>query len=229
MQENDLIKRNVETVRGRIEAACRAAGRSPREVELCAVTKYVGAEQMRALLEAGVSLIGENRVQAAAKKIRDLGRRDFKFHMIGHLQSNKAADAAALFDAVQSVDSLKLARILNAEAGKQNRALEVYLQVNSSGESSKSGVAPGEFMDLAKRVLECEHLHLTGVMTIGPLTQNQAAVRDAFSRTKSLYEELRAISPEVVNLSMGMSGDLEIAIDLGATQVRVGSALYEGV
>jgi hypothetical protein len=229
MSEIDLIKRNVDSVRARIGRACESAGRAPDAVALCAVTKYVGVPQMRALLLAGIRLIGENRVQDAGKKIQELGRGDFKIHMIGHLQSNKAADAVELFDAVQSVDSVKLARRLDAEAAKRNRTLEIYLQVNSSAEESKSGMDPGGFLEQAAEIGKLDNLDITGVMTIGPLSGDEDAISRAFSLTRNLFEDLRAAAPGVCNLSMGMSGDLELAVAHGATLVRVGSALYQGL
>ena len=228
MANFDLIKKNVATVRARMARASEAAGRSPDSVQLCAVTKYVGAEEIRALRGAGVSLIGENRVQDAERKINELQGRDFTLHMIGHLQSNKADKAAALFDAVQSLDSLKLARRLDAEAAKRNKRLEVYLQVNSSGEETKSGFTPEAFMSAAEDILELKNLDVTGVMTIGPLTGDEKKIEEAFTLTRELYDKLAEAHAGVKHLSMGMTDDLEIAIGRGATQVRVGRALYHG-
>ena len=220
------IKTNVEAVKARIEKACTEAGRDPCEVVLCAVTKNRSVEEVRSLLEAGVRIIGENRVQEAMEKITGL-ERNFELHFIGHLQTNKAASAVSLFDAVQSVDSVRLARTLSGEAQKQNRVLSLYVQVNSSGEASKSGFEPESFIEETGRILELPGLTVRGVMTIGPLTDDETAVRRAFALTRGLFEKLRKSNPGIRALSMGMSDDLEIAVSEGATLVRVGRALFE--
>lgn len=226
MRDMTYIKTNVEAVMERIGKACREAGRDPGEVALCAVTKNRSEEETLSLLEAGVHIIGENRVREAQEKLSGL-ERSFALHLIGHLQTNKAAAAVSLFDVVQSVDSVRLARILSGEARDQNRVLSIYVQVNSSGEASKSGFAPESFIEETGRILELPGLTVDGVMTIGPFTDDDTAVRRAFALTRGLFEELRKSNQGIRTLSMGMTDDLEIAISEGATMVRVGRALFE--
>ena len=223
----DDIKRNVNAVHERMAAACREAGRSPEDVSLCAVTKTRTAEQIQALLDAGVRIIGENRVQEARDKF-DWEKRNFDFHFIGHLQTNKARQVVEMFDMVQSVDSVKLAKKISEEAVRLDRTIKILVQVNSSGEKTKSGFEPGELLDAAVNIMELPNLELRGVMTIGPFTNDEAAIRKSFVLTRSLFEELRKSNPAADILSMGMTDDLEIAISEGATLVRVGRALFQG-
>ncbi|MDR1648794.1 MAG: YggS family pyridoxal phosphate-dependent enzyme [Synergistaceae bacterium] len=216
------IKDRIALLREKIALSAARAGREPSEIKLLAVTKTRSAEEM---LEAApwVDALGENRVQEAALKKRAWPA-GVEWRMIGHLQSNKVRKALELFDTVDSVDSVSLAQALDRAA---TRSLQVLLEVNTSGEDSKTGVAPRQFSELVDGVLECPCLRLEGLMTIGPLTDDEARVRDAFAGLREMASQARLRSglPLPV-LSMGMSGDFEWAILEGSTMVRIGTALF---
>jgi PLP dependent protein len=220
------IKRNIDKVLERMAGACARSGRAPGDVSLCAVTKTHSVEEIQAVLDAGVKIIGESRVQEAASKMQ-LRERNFEFHMIGHLQTNKADLAVKMFDLVQSVDSLKLAEKLAREAEKAGRAMKVFVQVHSTDEETKSGLGPDEFLAEAEKIMKLGHIDVRGVMTIGPFTDDEAEIRKSFALTRALYDELRKSNSGIKELSMGMTDDFEIAIEEGATLVRVGRALFE--
>ena len=209
-----------EEVLARIERAAREAGRDPAEVTLTAVTKTHGADVVEPLLEAGHRDYGENRVQEAMAKWPALRERypGVTLRLIGPLQSNKSAEAVATFDVIETVDREKIARTLAAEMAKQSRRLPVYVQVNTGEEPQKAGVAPGEAVAFAGRCREEHGLDVVGLMCIPPA---DAVPAPHFALLRGLAEE--AGLPE---LSMGMSGDYEAAASLGATSVRVGSALF---
>jgi len=195
-------------------------------VRLMAVTKGFPRETVVEALEAGASLFGENRVQEAETKFTELAGR-CETHLIGHLQTNKAKAAAALFDCVQSIDSLHTAQALDARCGELGRTMDVLLEMNTSGEASKSGFPGRE--ELAAGLVEVEklpRLRVRGLMTVGPLTDDAGAIRAAFTRLRSAFEELSVGRQGFDTLSMGMSSDFEIAIEEGATLVRVGTALF---
>lgn len=226
------ISDNVAKVRERIAAAARRAGRDPGEIALMAVTKTHPPERIREAYEAGLRLFGENRVQEFASKVealRDL--EDAEWHMIGHLQTNKAAKATEVFSAVDSVDSLRLAQRLNAAAGQSGKKLPVLLEINVGGEAAKSGVAPGsdELESLLRGAPELKHLKFVGLMTIPPFAEDQEQARPFFRKLRELRDQiglrhLPAVAVDV--LSMGMSHDFEVAIEEGSTCVRVGTAIF---
>jgi PLP dependent protein len=222
----------VAAVRARIAAAAARAGRAPDGVTLIAVTKTVPAEAVRAARAAGLTTFGENRVREAEEKMRALGDLPgIRWELIGHLQTNKAATAARLFDRIQSVDSLRLAETLEARAAATGRTLPVLLEINVAGEPSKSGFAPGEALAAARAVAALAHLRPEGLMTVAPIAERAEEVRLVFRRLRGLGDELRAAVPLGADggwheLSMGMSDDFEVAIEEGATIVRVGRALF---
>ena len=236
------IAHNIAAVRERIAAAARRAGRSPDEITLIAVTKTHPAPTVSAALAAGVTDCGENRVQEAEEKIAQLPGAQTRWHLIGHLQRNKARRAAGLFDLIHSLDSLKLAETLNrylAEAAdRPARRLPVLLQVNVSGETTKEGfdlvggldhrAAWADFVQVAQQIAALPQLEVQGLMTIAPYTQEQEAVRPVFRRLRALRDELARQIPGATwqHLSMGMTGDFEVAIEEGATLVRVGRAIF---
>ena len=220
------IAARVVDVRARIARACERASRDPRDITLVGVTKTVPVDRIREALDAGVSHVGENRVQDALQKMRDLSDRAPQWHFLGHLQTNKARVAAEIFDCIESVDSLKLARALDEDALEIGRALTVYVQVNIGGEESKGGVPPEEVAGLIDEIDAMPSILVTGVMSIPPPRLSADDTRRDFRRLKDLFDGLRSVHPEIVNLSMGMSGDFEIAIEEGATEVRVGTALF---
>lgn len=220
------VAERVADVRARIVRACERAGRDPHDVTLVGVTKTVPVDLIREALDAGVSHVGENRVQDALQKMRELSDRAPQWHFLGHLQTNKARVAAEIFDCIESVDSLKLARALEEDALEIGRALTVYVQVNIGGEETKGGVPPEEVLGLIEEIDAMPSILVTGLMSIPPPRASADDTRRDFRRLKDLFDGLRAVHPEIVNLSMGMSSDFEIAIEEGATEVRVGTALF---
>ena len=224
----ETLRSNVERVRHRIATAAARSDRPADAVTLCAVTKYVGRPEVEALLDLGVTVLGENRVQAAADRI--VRRDGVSWHMIGHLQRNKARRAVALFDWIQSVDSMRLATKLDEEAARAGRTLPVLLEVNVSGEAAKTGLPLTECDDCFRGMAGLSHIELRGVMGMAPLHEDPEAARPAFRRAREVLERGREITgAPLPDLSTGMSGDFEVAIQEGATIVRVGSLLYEGV
>ena len=226
------IADNFALVRDQIESAARRAGRDPEEIELMAVTKTVPAEQIRDAYNAGIRLFGENRVQEFDTKVSVL--RDLtgaRWHMIGHLQSNKATRAAELSDAVESVDSLRLAQKLNAAAMKLAKKLPVLIEINIGCEGAKSGVAADsqELEQLLKSAPSLPNLDFGGLMTVPPYSEDPEHSRPFFRKMRELAGSIqrRGLPGVSMNvLSMGMSHDFEIAIEEGATRVRVGTALF---
>ncbi len=221
------IADNAERIRQRIRQACERAKRSPDDVNWIAVSKTRPPEHIReAVVDAGLTVFGESRVQEAAQKIEHCPT-GLGWHFIGHLQRNKARLAAALFDCVHSIDSLPILQALDAAAGQQGRFLDVFLQVNVSGEASKFGVAPAELNGLAMAAAGCRNLNLCGLMTIPPAVRNPPDARPFFRQLFDLSQSCsEAVGISNLGLSMGMSHDFEIAIEEGATWIRVGSALF---
>lgn len=224
--EPGLVTRNLARVRERIEAACARSGRSPADVTLVGVTKTVPSDPIREALDAGLTHLGENRVQEAIPKMVELADRAPTWHLIGHLQTNKARKAVDLFDVIESVDSLRLAETLEAEAEDIGRALKVFAQVNVGEEPSKGGLAPADLLPAVERMDLLPSLRVVGLMAIPPVRASRDDSRRDFAEVRRLFEALQARHPEIVHLSMGMSSDYEIAIEEGATEVRVGSALF---
>ena len=222
------ITENLQDVRGRISQACLRAGRPKDAVALLAVTKTFPAQAVRDAHAAGQQAFGENYVQEAIDKIQALAdlRPRLQWHLIGPLQSNKTRVVAEHFDWVQSVDRLKIAQRLSEQRPPDLPPLNVCIQVNSSGEDSKSGVTPGEALGLAREVSVLPHLRLRGVMALPAPSADAAEQSRAFREIRDLFNELQASGLPVDTLSMGMSGDLEAAILEGSTMVRVGTALF---
>jgi len=219
---------NVAHVRSTIAEAARQAGRRPEEVTLVAVSKTMPVALVRMAYNLGVSHFGENRVQEALPKIEAFHPEGMYWHMIGHLQSNKAGKVVATFDYVQSVDSLHLARALDRYADQQGKHLPMLLQVNVSGEVSKVGIPLAEAPELARQVLALPHIEVQGLMTIAPLVENAEEVRPVFRKLRMLRDQLRIELPRCAwqHLSMGMTDDYSIAIAEGATIVRIGRAIF---
>lgn len=216
------LKTRLENIQARINDACRITGRDPRSVKLVAVTKTHEIATVQSLIDLGVRTIGENRVQEILQKMPHL-KGDFCLHMIGHLQTNKVGPVLAYASCIQSVDREKLvSRIENViEPGKK---IDVFIEVNTSGEESKSGCSPQECRQLCERVISGGILQLKGFMTIGPISTDESRVRGAFSHLRTLSEQCSDLVPHA-ELSMGMSGDFEWAIAEGSTTVRIGSLL----
>lgn len=221
-----LAHRLIE-LRDRIAGAARRAGRPPEAIRLVAVVKTVPTERVAEALSLGITDLGENRVQDARARIAEIGRGSASWHMIGHLQRNKAGHAVELFDRVHGVDDLELAVALSRRAGSIGRTLPVMIEVNVAGEATKQGVAPEAALALAEGVAALPHLALDGLMTVGPAVEVAEAARPGFSRLRGLRDALEpALGRRLPELSMGMSGDFEVAIEEGSTMVRVGSALF---
>src|SRR5262245_13854899 len=214
------IRANLERVHAVIQAACRRAGRSPDGVLLVAVSKTMPTERVKAAVDAGVVALGENRVQEAKEKIEALGH-PVPWHLIGHLHTNKAKDAVQLFDCIQSVDRLDLAREIDRRAEAAGRTVDALVEVNVGEEPQKGGVPPGEVKALLDAVARLGHIRVRGLMAIPPASEDPEATRPHFRRLR----ELRDLAG-LEHLSMGMSADYEVAIEEGATIVRVGTAIF---
>ncbi len=222
----DIISRNLIDLRGRIAEACQEYDRDADDITIVAVTKTHPTAVIKTSVAAGIHEIGENKVQEAEPKINEVGS-IARFHMVGHLQTNKAKKAVQLFDVIQSVDSFKLAWEINRQAGLIERTIECYIEVNSSGESQKYGVAPNECLNLVRQVHALDNIKLTGLMTIGPFTNDNEAIRKAFRLCRHLFDQAKEItSSDFDTLSMGMSDDFPLAIAEGATMIRIGTALF---
>jgi pyridoxal phosphate enzyme (YggS family) len=216
---------NLATVRQRIEHVCLRAGRDPASVTLVAVSKSQSPESVRGLAEAGQVLFGENRIQEAKAKI-PLCASHLHWHMIGHLQSNKSRDAVHWFEMIESVDSLSLAQELDKRADQAAKTLPILLEVNVAGESSKFGYPPDRLRSELPALNQLRRLEIHGLMTVAPYVTDPEKVRPVFRRLRGLKGECEAVlGAPLRHLSMGMSGDFEVAIAEGATLVRIGSAL----
>ncbi|MGU3377087.1 YggS family pyridoxal phosphate-dependent enzyme [Chryseobacterium sp. M5A1_1a] len=224
------ILHNLEIINNRIKNACEKTGRNPNEVKLLLATKTVSAERIKIALENGETLIAENKVQELKEKYEELKNTPHINHFIGHLQTNKIKDILKYdITCVQSLDRLDLAEKLHQRLLAENRTLEVLIQVNTSNEESKFGVDPGKAIELTKKVSELSTLKIKGLMTIGLFSAETEKVRACFKILKNLQQEIlqeNIHNVEMNELSMGMSGDLETAIEEGATIVRVGTAIF---
>ncbi len=245
MAKKSALAERLDQVRERIAAACAKAKREPSEVTLIAVTKYAAPEQIREIVQLGVADLGESRVQQLAQRAPQINeffaRRQqhgdesvparLRWHMIGSLQRNKVKQVLPLVSLIHSVDSLRLAEELDAQAGKLGKKVPVLLQINASEEPTKHGVAVGASVHLAEQIATMENLSMAGVMTMGPLDAPPARIQAVFARVREIFEEMKwhKIGGSAFrHLSMGMSEDFELAILEGATMVRIGSALFGG-
>jgi hypothetical protein len=233
---DDALGARLHEIRGRITRCAHRAGRAPEEVTLIAVSKTHAAESVRRALSAGVADFGENRVQEAEEKIEIVGRTVAgganlpRWHLIGHLQSNKARRAVKLFDMIHTVDSAELIERLERMCEEEGRAeLPVLLQVDLAGEETKAGAATGALPELIAQAEKCGRVRLAGLMTLPPFYEEAERVRPFFRRLRELRDELRgdgAFGEGRGELSMGMSHDFEVAIEEGATMVRIGTAIF---
>jgi len=224
------LRHRLAQVRERIATAAARCGRESTEVTLVAVSKTHPADAIREALRAGVTDFGENRVQEAESKIPLVKDEDARWHLIGHLQANKARRAVKLFDVIHTVDSTSLAQRLDRACGdEQRKELLVLIQVDLAGEATKSGVAESRLSDLVESVRQCPRLRLTGLMILPPFFEDPEQVRPFFKRSRELRDEIQAgghFGDQPGELSMGMSHDFEVAIEEGATIVRVGTAIF---
>jgi pyridoxal phosphate enzyme (YggS family) len=220
-----MIADNLAAVRARIEAAATRAARSAEDVSLVAVTKEVDVARAREAVELGVGDLGENRVQELQSKQSALAGSPVRWHMIGTLQRNKVPQVVGHVALIHSVDSPRLAEAIGRQAAAEGLEQDVLLEVNVGGEPTKHGVAPEDALDVARGLLDIDGLRLRGLMTIAPAGDARAA-RDAFRTLRELGDRLQEDAPGATELSMGMSEDFEIAIEEGATIVRIGSAIF---
>jgi pyridoxal phosphate enzyme (YggS family) len=223
-----VISDQLQAVRARIAAACQAAGRDPASVTLLAVSKTFGPEAVREAHAAGQTAFGENYIQEAVDKMAALADLPLQWHCIGPIQSNKTRQVAEHFAWVQSVDRLKIAQRLNEQRPPHLAPLQLCIQVNVDGGATKSGVAPGEALALARAVAALPRLQLRGLMCIPDPQPDFASMKAVFLRARALFENLRGEGLALDTLSMGMTGDLEAAIHAGSTMVRVGTAIFGG-
>jgi PLP dependent protein len=220
------LAERLQSIRRRIASACDRSGRPTASVELMGVSKNHPPEAVAEAVQLGLTLFGENRIQEARTKI-PLSPPNTRWHFIGHLQSNKARDAVALFETIQGVDSLELARELQKQAQKQSRRVAILAEVNVAGESTKFGWNPEALLAALPAMATLDHLELKGLMTIAPYAPNPEPARPVFRRLRELRDQCEhQLQCKLPILSMGMSGDLEVAIEEGATLVRVGTALF---
>jgi PLP dependent protein len=219
---------NYRRIMERIIDAAARVGRNPGGIRLLAAAKSQDIELVRTAIDAGVALIGENYVQEAQEKKANI-RQAVEWHMIGHLQRNKAKAAVSLFDVIESLDSLALARALDKEGGKRGAKVRAYIEVNLGGESSKSGVPPSELSLLIEGASELPHLEIAGLMTVPPMSETPEQARRYFRELRELSENLNAkkiLNVHIRELSMGMTHDYTVAVEEGATIVRIGTALF---
>lgn len=225
-----LLPERVQRVRQRMDEAARRSHRSPAEITLVAVSKTHPVAAIQTAINAGLTEFGENRVQEAEQKIPLAGRDSARWHLIGHLQSNKARRAVELFDVIHSLDSVALAQRLDRICQEVNReSLPVLIQVDLGQEATKTGIDEGSITELVKEIRRCSRLQLAGLMTLPPFLEELERVRPYFRRLRQLRDQLRAegaFGNERGELSMGMTHDFEVAIEEGATMVRVGTAIF---
>ncbi|MBD0372478.1 MAG: YggS family pyridoxal phosphate-dependent enzyme [Pyrinomonadaceae bacterium] len=224
------LRERLEGVLARITLSARRAKRQPEEITLIAVSKTHPSEMLKRAIEAGVTDLGENRVQEAEAKITEIGTERVRWHLIGHLQSNKARRAVSLFEMIHSLDSKELALRLDRLCKEEGRdVLPVLIQVDLAGETTKTGISEGELPELVEQVASCEHLRLKGLMTLPPFFEDAEKARPFFQRLRELrdrYKAMGAFGDALGELSMGMSNDFEVAVEEGATMVRVGTAIF---
>jgi pyridoxal phosphate enzyme (YggS family) len=220
----------LANVRNRIEAAARRSSRSPDQITLVAISKTHPAETLKAALDQGITDLGENRIHEAEGKIIELGRKAARWHLVGHLQTNKARRAVSLFDVIHSLDSDGLARRLDRLCVSEGREeLPVLIQVDLGGEETKNGIDPRQLPELLDAISDCERLRLIGLMTLPPYFENADCARPYFKTLRELRDQMQLdgrFGKAAGELSMGMSHDFEIAIEEGATMVRVGTAIF---
>ena len=226
------IARNVADVRARIADAAASCGRAADEITLVAITKYVGPPEIRALVDAGCTLLGENRPQALWEKAECCADLPIRWHMVGHLQRNKVRRTLPVIEMVQSADSPRLIAAIDRAAAELSLRMPLLLEVNVSGDAAKHGLQPQDLQPFLDKLAGYDHVEARGLMCMASFTGGLDAARRDFAALRKLRDRLQANCSDFVRLdelSMGMSGDYEVAIEEGATIVRIGSALYEGV
>jgi PLP dependent protein len=227
MTRQSEIQHNISAIKKRISQAAKDCGRNPDEVRLVAVSKTQKSSCIGHAIAAGADIIGENYIQEAREKFDALIHLNTQWHFIGHLQSNKAKYAVRIFDLIHSVDSLKLAQVLDKHALKAGKQQHILLQVNISGESTKSGVENEQALELVQNILTLDNLKIQGLMTMPPFFGAPEQARPCFRALRKLRDRMEnQLGIKLPDLSMGMTGDFEVAIEEGATMVRIGTALF---
>jgi len=224
----ETIKNNLEIINKKIKRAVLKVNRNPEEIKLVAVTKTATTGQIEEAINAGVKIIGENRVQDAKEKYNILTA-DIEWHLIGHLQTNKAKYAVEIFDCIHSVDSIKLAQEIDKRSLQFGKIMDVLVEVNVSGEESKYGIKPEEVEPFLKEISEFPGIRVKGLMTIAPIVEDKEEVRPYFRKLRELSKEMKSKNIENIKmnyLSMGMTEDFEIAIEEGANMVRIGRGIF---
>lgn len=224
-----MIIKNIEKIQERIANACKKVRRNPSEVKLLLATKMVSSEDIKIALNYGQTLIGENKIQEVIQKYEDLKEVPHTSHFIGHLQTNKVKYAIKYgISCIQSVDNWDLVLELNKRLSKEEKTMDILIQVNTSFEESKFGLVPKSTLEFVKKVSDFKTIKIKGLMTIGALSNDNEKVRDCFKRLKNLQQEIKNLNLniDIEELSMGMSGDLETAIEEGSTIIRIGSAIF---
>lgn len=223
------MKDRIGKVKKRIHACAASCGRDPESVRLVAVSKTMPTELVQQAIDHGVAILGENYIQEARTKFNDLYESPVKWHFIGHLQSNKAKYATRIFDLIHSVDSIKLAKALDKSAAKQEKIQKILVQVNISEEATKSGAREADTLDLIKEIATLPHISVKGLMTMPPFFDQPERARPYFKQLAALKQRIQNEHIQGVvmeELSMGMTGDFEVAIQEGATLVRIGTAIF---
>lgn len=223
------MKENLDRINKRIADAAIACGRQPDTVRLVAVSKTMPVERVAEAIDAGALILGENYIQETREKFNALYDRPVQWHFIGHLQSNKSKYAVRMFDLIHSVDSIKLAKTLDREAAKNDKVQDILVQVNISREATKSGIEEDETVDLVSQIARLENIRVKGLMTMPPFFDQPEAARPFFRRLAQLRDRIadkNIAGVEMDELSMGMTGDFEVAIEEGATLVRIGTAIF---
>jgi pyridoxal phosphate enzyme (YggS family) len=222
----ERIVRNLREVNQRISDAAGQINRQPTEITLVTVSKTFPVEIVKCAVTAGAKILGESRVQEGSEKIKELGN-VASWHLIGHLQTNKAARAVQYFDFIQSIDSWNLGEKVSQAAVKLDKKIDCLMELNSSGEENKYGFSPEDLIDATEQIMTLPGISVKGLMTIGPWTTDEGEIKKAFEITHKLYEAMRTrFGPHIDTLSMGMSSDYELAIKCGSNMVRVGTAIF---
>jgi hypothetical protein len=228
-----MIKENVPTIRGRIALVCSKINRDFNSITVVAVAKGRTSEQIKEAIETGITDIGENRVQEAFTKYYRLPITDYrlpkiKWHMVGHLQTNKVKDAVKIFDLIHSIDSVRLAKEIDKEAARINKIQDILIEVKTSPEATKLGLKPNEAIEVIKEISEFKNIKIKGLMTIASLVDNPEKTRPYFIKLRETRDRINELTNyELRILSMGMTDDFEVAIEEGSTMVRIGRAIFE--
>ncbi len=229
-----MIKDNISNINNHIDSICTRLGIPSEDIILVGITKYVDSSKIKEIIDGGVTHIGENIVKDASAKFLELGDDAHKVtkHLVGHLQSNKAKEAVAVFDLIQSVDRLKLAREINKHAFNQNKVADILIQVNTSCEDQKSGIEKENTLELIKDILGLKNIRVLGLMTIAMFTDDKEVIRKSFKDLRLVRDEVNSMFPsseqiQMKYLSMGLSAEYEIAIEEGANMIRIGRAIIQ--